>query len=165
MKTSRFTAWLPALLWALAIFYLSSIPLDPATPPVPTATATDTFSPQPTPRRSLPGGDTLQSAAKSPLPLNEIFHIVEFAGFYFWVAFALQRPAFKLIPQLTNRQTAIALAIAITYLFFDEVHQIRVPGRNFELKDVLFDLLGVLLMMALLKLIAHWFQKQGFSPS
>ena len=138
----------------LAIFYLSSIPLKPGNPAKPTPTPhPDSQVPQITPKIPLPGSAIAQNAASSQLPLNEIFHVFEFGGLYFWLAYALQRPNHKKIPQLTRKQTLWALALTVIFMLFDEIHQIFVPGRNFQGFDLATNLLGVLVMIIVLKVL------------
>ena len=161
MNLSHIKAWIPAIIWALGIFYLSSIPLKlgaPSTSQIPDPVQIGPFS-QIAPEKPLPGSDTVQSAASSTFPFNELFHVFEFGGLYFWIAFALQHPKIKIIPLITRKRTFVALTISIIYLFLDETHQILVPGRNFEFVDIILDFLGIFIMLTVLKLIEHKFPK------
>ncbi len=157
MSFQRLKIWIPAIIWMLGIFYLSSIPLKegvPSTPQPPSPVFARPFL-QIAPKKALPGSDTVQLAASSTFPLNEIFHFLEFGGLYFWIAFAFQRSKIRIIPQITKKEIIIALAISTFYLFFDETHQIFVPGRNFEFIDVILDILGMLMILAILKIVEY----------
>lgn len=54
-------------------------------------------------------------------------------------------------------QISIALAICISYAISDEVHQLYVPGRSGEVRDVIIDTagasLGILSYVAIRKVI------------
>lgn len=65
-------------------------------------------------------------------------HILEYATLAILLFFAI----------LKNKQTII---FAYLYAFSDEVHQTFVSGRSGRLKDTLFDLVGIIIGLLILK--------------
>lgn len=53
------------------------------------------------------------------------------------------------------RQIAIAIAICVLYAISDEAHQLFVPGRSGQLKDVLLDSEGAIVGAALYRLFGR----------
>ena len=47
----------------------------------------------------------------------------------------------------------IALAVSVVYATTDEIHQLFVPGRSGEVRDVLIDSLGALIGILIISLI------------
>lgn len=86
--------------------------------------------------------------SQNPL-LDEIFHygahLVEYAIFYFWLdrALRIRKGYFSWLPFL----------LLIGYAFSDELHQLFVPTRTADLKDILMDLIGGLTAWKLLLVI------------
>ena len=52
----------------------------------------------------------------------------------------------------TAKAASIALAICLAYGFSDEIHQLFVPGRAFEISDLAMDGLGSLIGIGLASL-------------
>lgn len=69
---------------------------------------------------------------------DKIFHFLEYFPFGFLVfrAIALGRGVSKASSLL------VAVFVLMIYALSDEIHQIFVPGRDFSLIDMSFDLLG-----------------------
>lgn len=100
--------WLPVLVWAGMIFYLSGIPL-----------------------KGMPGFRLS----------DKVLHAIEFLPL-----------SFLLLRAFTNSKLKkgaywFAMLFAILYGSSDELHQLFVPGRVFDLIDVLFDGLGGVLII------------------
>jgi len=47
--------------------------------------------------------------------------------------------------KLYNKNLSISLIICVIYAITDELHQILVPGRSFQFKDILIDTIGAIL--------------------
>jgi VanZ family protein len=75
-------------------------------------------------------------------PVSQAAHAAEFALLAFLLARALGRtlPASRLLVPV-----AISLAFCVIYGIADEVHQLFVPERVFDVVDMLFDAVGAVL--------------------
>ena len=67
--------------------------------------------------------------------LNPILHVCEFGALSFLIFFGL-------FPKV---KTEYLISLSILYAFLDEVHQYFVPYRYFDLYDIVFDTLGIIL--------------------
>lgn len=56
-------------------------------------------------------------------------------------------------------RTALSAAICLLYAASDEVHQLFVPGRSGEIRDVCIDFCGSLLIITILALSARYIKK------
>lgn len=56
-------------------------------------------------------------------------------------------------------RSALSAAICLLYAASDEVHQLFVPGRSGEIRDVCIDFCGSLLMIMILALSARYIEK------
>ena len=151
--------WAPVLLWAAGIFYFSSRP-DPLS--------------------------FLPSSEHDTLDIGNLAHIGEYAGLVGLLYRALRergsggaggqgkvtegrsahnpKLAHASQPLCTSAQKAavvgrsalLSFAIALAYAILDELHHELVPGRDFELADIGYDLVG---MTAALGLI--WMRERG----
>lgn len=85
-------------------------------------------------------------------------HVPEFflQGFFLFGAAALWPHAVGIGSEETSskRRYGIALLTCITASFFDQVHKVFVPGREFDARDLLFDALGYLLALAVVHAIS-----------
>jgi VanZ family protein len=75
--------------------------------------------------------------------LQNLLHIPLFGGLaatWYWA----------LRPMVRNRLALplVVFTITIAYAFFDEWHQLRVPGRYGSLTDVALDVVGIVLALA-----------------
>lgn len=77
------------------------------------------------------------------VPLSDkLGHVVVYAGLAFLASMALYRGT----PQPSKRTLVFGpLAFATLYGLSDEVHQLFIPGRFFELADLAADAIGALL--------------------
>ena len=66
-------------------------------------------------------------------------HFVEYAI----LAFLLMRALTMTFPPTTNI-SLLTIVLAMVFALSDEIHQIFVPGRAFQVVDLVIDLLGVL---------------------
>jgi VanZ family protein len=148
--------WLPVIIWAGIIFYSSSFG-NPFTSPVASAVQTDVNSvdiPEVSIRPVLPNHGYLNIT--SIIVSNELFrrglHIAIYLilGFFVYRAFSLQ--PVRLI-------FASTIITSMTFALSDEIHQIFVPGRSFQLLDLVADLVGVLIGVVLFKFGNHIYYK------
>jgi VanZ family protein len=74
-------------------------------------------------------------------------HMVEYAFLFF-----LLYRAFHSLSHLPKMFYSLsALSIAMLYSITDELHQLSIPSRNGRLRDILFDLAGMLIMYGIIK--------------
>ena len=116
--------WLPLVLFMIFIFYMSSLPLN----------------------------NDMQNIEKDTKKQSDIiYHLVEFSFLG-----VLSRRAFKNSNSryLSKNYLLLAITFAIVYGILDEIHQIYVPTRYFELKDLVFNTIGSssIVLLKLLKL-------------
>jgi VanZ family protein len=126
MKESLFIRWLPVLLWAIIIFFTSA---------------------NPNPYRALPASWNIQTvpiqsdSGSKKITRDEILGRFLHAAEYLVLA-ALIAQALTGRGDLRIALLAMALGLSVLYALSDEVHQIFVPGRAFELRDLALDLAG-----------------------
>ncbi|MDO9545352.1 MAG: VanZ family protein [Pelolinea sp.] len=133
--------WLPVLLWAAVIFAASA---------------------NPTPYQALPGswvGPVAPSEAAAPSRaelLGRFLHAGEYA-----VLAALTARALIWRSKARLSYLAAALGLAVLFALSDEVHQLYVPGRSFEVGDLALDGCGSLAGLAGYALIKAAVQLQS----
>lgn len=116
--------WVPVLVWASLIFF---------------------FSANPNPYRYLPEGwrslVPLRVVSDSSLAewIGQVMHFVEYAILALLLSRAMQA-------SFPGKARIAGLTILFTMLFAlsDEVHQLFVPGRAFQIVDLIIDLVGSL---------------------
>lgn len=70
---------------------------------------------------------------------DKIIHLTEYLGFGILLFYSLR----KTFPEFTlARYYFLVIIIAGLYGFFDEVHQLFVPNREFSIYDILADVAG-----------------------
>lgn len=106
-----------------------------------------------------PVEEQLAFAASVDHPVRKTAHVLEYAVLGFLVMGAIYGLSIK-----WYIQCLIAWALATLYATTDEIHQLFVPGRSGEFKDVCIDsagvLLGVLIGMGILHIIHRLFCTQ-----
>lgn len=118
----NFSRWFPVFLWAAIIFFASA---------------------NPDPYHLLPSGwIRFCQTAGLDLPgckelLGRLSHTAEYAILAALLARAL---VWQGKPQISL--WVLALGLSELYALSDEIHQLFVPGRQFQLQDLGFDLLG-----------------------
>jgi len=75
-----------------------------------------------------------------------LLHIIEYAILSLLLYRALIKTKFK------NYSLILAVSISTLYSLSDEIHQIFVIGRSFDVLDLIFDFTGAVLMQMLIKL-------------
>ena len=93
-----------------------------------------------------------------------IMHIREFAhiGLYAVLGATL---LYALNDHEYFEQILYTLLIGIGYAIIDEIHQYFVPGRAFELYDILLDTLGVILMILIYTILYNLFKKDDYDET
>ncbi len=77
--------------------------------------------------------------------VDKLLHFTEFAVFTFLLARLLTKTE---RPFLKRYLISIAISIGCLYGLSNELHQLMIPGRSFEIADLLADLAGSLFGMA-----------------
>ena len=137
--------WLPVLLWAVVIFIASA---------------------RSNPYQALPAGwvepvspSTLGSPGRDEL-LGRFLHAGEYA-----VLAALMARALVWRGKLRLSLLAAVLGLAALYALSDETHQLFVPGRSFELRDLALDITGAAVGLAGYTIIRlFWQVRAGKAP-
>lgn len=127
-------SWLPVILWAAIIFFFSSNP--------------DPYRFLPASWRSAVPIPAISNSSAAEL-LGQILHFVEYAVLSFLIARALHSSgrgarAFHQSKTDTPKIPALVVIIAMLYALSDETHQLFVPGRAFQVIDLIIDFLGSL---------------------
>jgi VanZ family protein len=126
MKESLFIRWLPVILWGLFIFITSANP-NPYRP-LPAAWSRQTVMIQSVSGSKRVGFDEL---------LGRFLHPAEYLVLAILIARALVGRAELRFPFL-----AMAFGLSALYALTDEVHQLYVPRRAFEISDLALDFAG-----------------------
>lgn len=86
-------------------------------------------------------------------PVSLVVHSAEYAilACLVWIA------AWK-TKILSNRALWIALGLAVLYAFTDELHQVFVPGRVADVRDVAADVLGAIVVLLVIYI---WRRRQS----
>jgi len=84
---------------------------------------------------------------KTGLNLAIFYHFGIFFMFTFFLSLTIKNKKFD------NKTTFIILLISLVYAISDEFHQLFVPGRFYNIKDILIDFAGSLLSVLTLKVI------------
>jgi VanZ family protein len=85
---------------------------------------------------------------KPPFPgADKVAHALLYAGLAGIVSVGLHRSPG---PRASGAQHLVPIVFALVYGLSDEIHQIFVPNRSFDLLDLLADLVGAAAMQAIL---------------
>ena len=133
----QFLVWFPALFIACLIFYFSAQPADISTE------MSDGVS-----RLLLsigrlfgffegPAENYYEIIERMSFPVRKGAHVTEYLCLYFAVLFALHRWDLR-----GKRLFWTAFAMTVAYACTDEFHQLFVPGRAGQVRDVLIDTSG-----------------------
>ncbi|QFF98074.1 VanZ family protein [Psychrobacillus glaciei] len=131
---SKYLSWLAVILWMCLIFYFSHQP----------ATASSELSTGITEFIEI----TVEKVAPNANFITENFHHIVRKNAHFFIYLVLGvliLHALKLNWTGKYRAMGIALFICVLYAMSDEVHQLFVPGRGAQVKDVLIDSAGATL--------------------
>ena len=137
----KYLAWIPALVIMTAIFWFSAQPADVSTEMSDSVTRallwtaeavglTDRLSPE----------QVHDLCGLLATPGRKAAHITEFAVLHLTVLFALFQWELP-----WKKWLKAALAVTVAYACTDELHQLFVPGRSGQLKDVLIDGCGAVI--------------------
>lgn len=138
--------WIPVLLWMGLIFYLSAQPAGPSS------------------ELSSTVMDWMLQFVEGRLMVDEsVFHVLirkaAHMGAYFVLA-VLTMIALR-TPRIVSvwRQAGVSLIICVLYATSDEVHQLFVPGRSGEVRDVMIDTVGAVLGIGVYMICRVSFQR------
>jgi VanZ family protein len=84
---------------------------------------------------------------KTGIDLSIFYHF----GVFFMLTFFLTLSLIN--RKISNKTIIIILLISIIYALFDEVHQLFVPGRFCNIKDMSIDFAGSLVSVLVIKII------------
>jgi uncharacterized protein len=148
--------WMPVILWAGFIFFLSSYG-NPMQSPVVTSIQAEVNSidiPDVSIRPMLPkiGLADLANIVNHSEFTRRLFHLF----LYLILGYLVYR---ALMASTGRNEFWAALAACSLYGLSDEFHQRFVPGRTFQWPDIAFDifgaLLGILLYYWMIRIVAH----------
>ncbi|MEK5104491.1 VanZ family protein [Cytobacillus sp. FSL M8-0252] len=133
--------WLPSILWMAMIFILSHQP--------------GTQSSQ------LSGGITEVIAAWVPFSIENLHTLETFIrkNAHFFAYFILGIFILFAIRQgniLTRQKLLISWILTTVYAASDEFHQLFIPGRSGEVRDVLIDSVGAATGLILFSIVYYW---------
>jgi len=123
--------WLPVILWAVLIFLISA---------------------DPQPYSLIPANGNRERQSDQNERLGRTLHTLEYGVL---AALALRGLVWDGKP--TPRLAMLAWAGCVLYGLSDEVHQVFVPGRAFQLSDLALDALGALVGVSLAWLLYRFF--------
>ena len=148
----RIVLWLLVALWMVLIFHFSAEKAEESQQTFgevirTVLTVLDKEFP------TLPAEEQEAKIAEWSFSVRKLAHFTLFAGLGFlcFAAFSVDLPPRQAFPA--------ALALGSARAILDEVHQLFVPGRSCEFRDMCIDFAGVLLGAAFLLLIFRLFAK------
>jgi len=113
MPSKLLTHWLPVIAWATLIFLFSANPDPYGLLPETIDKSWDTF-------------------------IGTTMHFLEYAVLSLLLARALSKNQ-----SLKRSHIYLTILLSILYSLSDEIHQLYVPGRTFQLLDLFVDFLGI----------------------
>src|SRR5665648_684953 len=122
--------WTPLLVWAGFIFYLSA---------------------NPDPYRWLPQAWRQFLVSTGPVTtsldelIGEVLHVFVYAVFA-WLAMRA-RVWGRSATAVSGADFVVVVGLSMLYALSDEIHQLFVPGRTFQLADLALDLIGTLIAL------------------
>ncbi len=78
-------------------------------------------------------------------------HMIEYAFLFFLFYRAFQ--SFRYIRKEVCG--VLAFLIAISYSVSDEIHQLSIPTRQGRVRDILFDIVGMVIMYVIIRKVRH----------
>lgn len=145
MKYKHIVRFIPMVIWMAVIFYLSAQPAEQSS--------------------ELSTGimHILLKFMENIVVIDEeFFHHIVRKGAHLSAYFILGILTMFAFEHRINRNTvqmAVAFLLGVLYAASDEVHQLFVPGRSGELRDVGIDAMGVLFGIIIYVLLQKMFRK------
>lgn len=93
-------------------------------------------------------------AQRIEFPIRKAAHASEYALLCIWIALW-----FKTFGVLKKRKLVVAVLLTTCYAITDEIHQLFVPGRSGEVRDVCIDALGAMVGAIAVSMIWKKLQK------
>lgn len=141
IRKKQYLAWLPACMFAAAIFWFSAQPADISTEMSDSVTKLLLRIAEATGLLELSPQKVYRLCRLSAVPIRKAAHITEYMVFHVTVLYALRRWNMR-----GEKWLLRALAITVFYACTDEFHQLFVPGRAGRITDVMIDSTGVLII-------------------
>jgi VanZ family protein len=91
-----------------------------------------------------------QVGIDAKLNLAAMYHFGIFFMFTFFLSLTLKKN------KIDKKTVLIILSISLIYAMFDEFHQLFVPGRFSDIRDILVDLCGSVLSVVMIKIIERF---------
>ena len=135
MKGVRLLAFLPAVLWMVFIFALSAMPEEVSEE----QSREVALSLRQLAVRYL--GEEREEAWHETAPslsIRKLAHMMEYA-----ILFLLLYGGILRNNENSPKAAALGAVLSVLYACSDEAHQLFVPGRSGEIRDIMIDLLGV----------------------
>ncbi len=114
----RIFLWIPFLLWAFLISYLSN----------------------------QPGSSLPSTVFFSIQNIDKSFHFVEFAILTFFFIYAVENDLKNFSLQ---KRFGMVFLINSIYAFFDEIHQLIIPERFFDITDIISNISGIMFVLSI----------------
>lgn len=145
----KFLSWITVILWMTLTFYLSH---QPATESNELSTGITMFF-----------VETIKTIVPSmEFDLIDFNHLIRKSAHFinYLVLGILVLNALKVSTGYGCRSAMLALLICVLYAISDEVHQLFVPGRGAQVKDVLIDsagsIVGIGVYLLIIRMINHF---------
>src|SRR5699024_1969672 len=127
-RMRRFFPWVSVAIWMFVIFYLSHQPASVSSGLSSGIAATII-------------GIIQHVFSLFPIDADAVHHLIR-KGAYFFAYFVLGMLVIHALRLPYLKGAAFALFICVLYAISDEVHQLFIPGRSGEMRDVLIDSAG-----------------------
>lgn len=147
MNKSKLINWIPAIIWMIIIFMFSAQPASASNQLSTgfTEVLIDTLG------KIMPFNIEISTVSNLVGQLNHI--VRKFAHFSVYLILGILVSRSMIKNGFKGNVFIISLLICATYAASDELHQLFVPGRGCQLKDVLIDSLGSLVGIVMSKLV------------
>ena len=130
MIENKFISLILLILWSLLIFFLSN-----------QSSEVSSFESSYLISHTLRVNDGILNFIHEPL--RELMHFIEYFIFGMLLFNTLNNYKIK-------KKFILSIIISFTYIVLDEIHQIFIPGRAFEILDIILDLLGATISIYIL---------------
>lgn len=146
----RFNAWMFVVIWMFIIFYLSHQPAQTSSE----LSSSLTIFIINTLQNIVPNFPTDLSLFH--LFIRKVAHFIAYLILGFLTTYALTYYVNKLL-----KKVGLSFLICTLYAILDEVHQLFIPGRSGEIKDVLIDCIGAIVGISLYLFLLRQFNSKS----
>ena len=95
--------------------------------------------------------------AKGIIRLDYFIHFCEYASLSFLAFLTYADERFR----LGEKKYALITTLLIAYSLIDEFHQKLIPGRSFNLKDIISNISGIIVALIFCMVLFRYFEKKG----